>query len=340
MAYDGRLGDFLNVGLSDLDVLALLPESAALRLRGLRDRKADAMARIPPGYDVQQAHMEVLVAERRLETLLGGPLPLHQDDNRCVVQRRLIKERQDTHASLTRRYKVNAEEAQGVGRALITVESWIKNRPGGAVIEQVTTSVPSLLKGETLIEGVARLRRKAVEIKEALAVIERAPRPSSEVKALAKAEIEKLAKAPDVRGLFQGGTPNWPTESLTTKIFNVPDRAAVGFASAVDGLALTCWLHKDALIAAINREIDAHAHDDIAMSPSAKERAVAEMAKTLLDLEHAICRMVDVGLAQKLPLEYGDEDPAAMLGVTLRTVPPPSPQQGSSPERTGYNVRR
>ena len=340
MPDDGPAPVFLHVGLSDLDLLALLPEAVVPRLRGLRDRKADAMARIPYGSEVQDARLDVVEAERRLEQLLSGPLPLHPDDNRCVAQRRLIKERQDTYETLNRRYKVNAEEAQGLGRALREVETWIKNRPAGTVIEEVETPAPVLQKGETIIEGVARLRKKAAEHKKALAAIENAPRPSSEVKALAKAEIEKLAQAPDVRNLFKGGTPNWPTANLTAQLFNTSDRAAIGFASAVDGLALTCWLHKDALIAAINREIDAHAQDAVAMSPAAKEMAAAEMSQTLLDLEHSICRLIDVGLVQKLPVEYGSEDPAAMLGVALRTVPLPSPQQGSSLERAGYNVRR
>ena len=34
--------------------------------------------------------------------------------------------------------------------------------------------------------------------------------------------------------------------------------------------------YKDALLAAINKEIDAHAHDDLAITPVAKEKALAE----------------------------------------------------------------
>jgi hypothetical protein len=138
-----------------------------------------------------------------------------------------------------------------------------------------------------------------------------------------------------VRNLFQGGTPNWPEQSLSTRIFNI-DKPAIGFASAFDGLALTCWLHKDALLAALYREIDVHARDDIAMSPAAKEKAAAEMAQTLLNAEHQVCRLIDVALAQKLPVEFGDEDPAAILGVIPKVVPP-SPQPGY--QRQSWTVR-
>jgi len=256
------------------------------------------------------------------------------------VQRRLIKECKDTYDTLVRRQKVNAKEAQDVGRALQAVETFLKNRPGNTVFEEVMTPVPPLQKGETILEGVARLRKKAAEHRKALVAIENAPRPSSEVKALAKAEIEKLAQAPDVRNLFQGGTPNWPTANLTAQLFNISERGAIGFASTVDGLALTCWLHKDALIAAVNREIDKYAQDSIAMSPATKEKAAAEMAQTLLALEHSICRLIDVGLEQKLPIEYGEEAAGAMMGITLRTVPPPPASPGSNPGRTSWPLRR
>jgi hypothetical protein len=48
------------------------------------------------------------------------------------------------------------------------------------------------------------------------------------------------------------------------------------------------------------------------------------MAHTLLNAEHQVCRLIDVALAQKLPVEFGDEDPAAILGVILKVVPPSS----------------
>lgn len=90
------------------------------------------------------------------------------------------------------------------------------------------------------------------------------------------------------------------------------------------------WLHKDILTTAVDREIDAHAQDDIALSVAAKEKAAAEMAQNLLATERQVCALIERGLAQSLPVEYGDEHPSAILRVELRTVPP-SPRSGSSP---------
>ena len=78
---------------------------------------------------------------------------------------------------------------------------------------------------------------------------------------------------------YCGSAARWADHPSTsgqakTQIFSV--ERAIGFAPTVSPLGLVCWLHKDALLAAINKEIDAHAHDDLAITPVAKEKALAE----------------------------------------------------------------
>ena len=69
-----------------------------------------------------------------------------------------------------------------------------------------------------------------------------------------------------------------------------------------DTVALVAWLHKDALIAALDREIASEADDKAALSHEAREKAVAETQADLLAVERDESWFVWQAQSQGLPV--------------------------------------
>lgn len=97
-------------------------------------------------------------------------------------------------------------------------------------------------------------------------------------------------------------------------------------------LALTCWLHKDAILAALNREITSESDDAAALSTTERETRASAVMGDLGAVEYDEAHLVWQAQAEKLPLEHrSDCAPAAILQVRLVTAPRTNGSQGSSP---------
>jgi hypothetical protein len=102
-----------------------------------------------------------------------------------------------------------------------------------------------------------------------------------------------------------------------------------------DAVALVAWLHKDALVAALDREIASEADDKAALSHEAREKAEAEVQGDLLDVERAENELVFEGWTEGLPCEHrSDINPVALLGLRLTTTPRGNETPGTTP---GYS---
>ena len=73
------------------------------------------------------------------------------------------------------------------------------------------------------------------------------------------------------------------TQRVTSEVHG--ERRALAFAEVPDVLALTCWLLKDQVIAKLSAEIDSESDDAAALSAEARQKAEAEIAGDLLDIE-------------------------------------------------------
>jgi hypothetical protein len=97
-------------------------------------------------------------------------------------------------------------------------------------------------------------------------------------------------------------------------------------------LAVFCWLHRDQLVAALDREIDAEADDKAALSHEARERQAAEVQGDPLDIERQEATLMFLGWADGLPIQPRPElAPVAVLNVRLVTAPTIN-GRGSSPQ--------
>lgn len=63
------------------------------------------------------------------------------------------------------------------------------------------------------------------------------------------------------------------------------DRRSLAFSEVPDAVALVAWLHKDALIAALDREIASGGDDKSALSHEARQQREAETMGDLLAIE-------------------------------------------------------
>jgi hypothetical protein len=105
----------------------------------------------------------------------------------------------------------------------------------------------------------------------------------------------------------------------------------------VDALALFAWLHRDQLIAALDREINSEADDKCALTHEVRERQAAEVSGDLLAVERDEASLMFRAWADGSSVApRPDLAPAAWLNVTLVTAPPNV--RGSSPQHAAIEI--
>jgi hypothetical protein len=93
---------------------------------------------------------------------------------------------------------------------------------------------PKLAKGETVIDGIERLRRRVRELKADLHRIASAPFPSAYAKQRAREQVEALAMqgAPSVSLIELDGKIEFATTRLSSEIYG--EQRQLGFAEVPD----------------------------------------------------------------------------------------------------------
>src|SRR5258708_8415212 len=111
---------------------------------------------------------------------------------------------------------------------------------------------------------------------------------------------------------------NWPTE--TTRLTSMPLGAGDSqliITTVPDTLAVLAWLHRDALIARLEGEIDRCSQDDKALSAEQRAKKSAEILSDILAAEReeeTLIERMEAGGA--LFLRRTDADPRAVLGLS------------------------
>jgi hypothetical protein len=130
----------------------------------------------------------------------------------------------------------------------------------------------------------------------------------------------------------------WPMVRVRSEVLGA--QAALAFHEAVDVVGLMAWLFRDALIAALDREIDAESDDASALTHADREVRIAEAEADLLSTERDICALIWRGQAEGLRVEFpADISPLALLGVTLVTTPRADALPPTSPGQS-WTLRR
>jgi hypothetical protein len=151
------------------DVIELLPPGAADRLRALRQRFTDLNTLIPKHDVMHEASTARIVAEQRLQRLLApraeNGLSLNPTDTRVIEQQKLVQKLTDDLRRLNELVETRSAVWHAASHVLSAVESWLKDGgiPPGVVLQDIEGKPPQLLKNETVIDAIERLRRRGRE---------------------------------------------------------------------------------------------------------------------------------------------------------------------------------
>lgn len=146
--------------------------------------------------------------------------------------------------------------------------------------------VPKLVKGETALDAIERLRRRGRELKPDLHRIRSAPFPSSWAKQRLREMVDQLAArgAPDPTNLLEhDGEIIWPSMRLQSEVIGA--QRSLAFHEAVDVVGMLAWLHKDALIKKLDALVASEADDEAALTHEARREREAELLGDLLEQE-------------------------------------------------------
>lgn len=305
------------------DLADLLPAEAATRLRAWREQRDDFRAAyVGLADEWHELHLEKQKAANRVVVLTDGfaasaagygyTLPA---DHPSVIDAKEKLARYTAELNrLTERRDARGHRGGEIGRFIEIAERYVAAHAAASF-----SPVPVKPKGtlEAARKEIARLRVDLDEIRAA-------PIPSKQVKAAMHAEIDRLAAngRPNVFGAIEYGEDiKWPrlvqkvnTTNLSLASATGPAAQLIGLASTEcpDVLSLLAWLHKDALIAALEREIDEMADDGAALSDEERAAKVTEIEVALLAAERNEVALVD----ESGEIAYRpDTDPRALLGI-------------------------
>jgi hypothetical protein len=319
--------NFTPLGGPAFDLIEILPPAAADKMRQLRQRSLDLHAIIPPYEDIRQASIARGEAANALKRLtdhqqLGG-FNLKPDHPSVRQAQRTLDKATATFDELRARQATRSSAWQASSQPVANVETWLRDgRPQGAAVEDIEPPATKLNKGEGLLDAIARLQRRARELKADLHRIASAPFPSAYAKQQMRAEIEQLSQrgAPDPTLLIELDRPVvWPTQRTQSEVHGTTERA-IAFGEAVDTVALLAFLLKPTLTAALDKLIDEASDDKSALSHEARQLAEATVLSDLLAVERDEAALTWRAIAEQLPCQFrADISPVALLGVALVT---------------------
>lgn len=259
----------------------------------------------------------------------SGGYNLADNDLRVVSEQEKLNQKS---AELKRRNELS-ELRGGRWRILSTLvrrsENWIMDIPAGTAIAMHTVD-PQLRGGETLVDGIERLRGRLREVRAEHDRVMAAPWPSAVAKQKLRQQINKLAEAGRPLAhlaIDRGSEIAFPMRSYQIKIMN-SDPAAIGFHEAPDPIALLCWLLREPLRLALESEIDAAANDVAALTAEQRQQAAERLLADALELEREESELVwRAQTDNPTILQRDDIAIPALLNVELVPAPPRVPRE-------------
>jgi hypothetical protein len=189
---------FVSVGMHTVpsfDVIERVPEERKDLFRKICQHVDDACALAVPFEVVRAASINRIEKGNAFRRFKDHPqddgLGLKSDDPRVVAAEKELAKATDEFERTKQRSEERAEAQQAALRVKATCEDYLRHGvPGNCKLEAVEVEPPKLNKGETVIDGIERLRRRCRELRADLHRIASAPYPSSHAKARMKAQIE------------------------------------------------------------------------------------------------------------------------------------------------------
>jgi hypothetical protein len=320
----------------DFDPIERLPEERKDLLRKIRQHADDGCALAVPFETVREASMDKVEAENELKRRTGHPqdggFGLKPEDRSVISATKDVEKATANLRRVQELQEVRAAAQQAALQVKTACEDWLRHGvPGNCKLEAVELEQPKLVKGETVLDGIDRLRRRRRELKAAIHTIQSSCFPKSYCKNRAREMVEALARAPDVSMLVEFDREIvWPTMRVQSEVIGAGQRG-LAFHEAIDVVGLMASLLKPALISFLDTLVDAESDDPAALSHVARQQREAEAMGDLLAVERDESALVWMAQAQGLAIEHRSAcAPEAILGCRLITAP----RANETPETT------
>jgi hypothetical protein len=152
-------------------------------------------------------------------------------------------------------------------------------------------------------------------VSEELARVRNAPRTTNEAKAFMRQQVAALAQQgkPTVEDLFHGGDVQWPTEQFSAACHGTNPSVLV--ATVRNASALVAWAARDAIIVALDAEIDRLGNDGDALSAEDQAARIAECELALLNLQREAEALIERLEGDGVMVHRVCADPRVLLGI-------------------------
>lgn len=204
--------------------------------------------------------------------------------------------------------KIRAQSSATPSRCV----SFLRGLPPEAKIQPFDGKLPKP-NGSDPQKAVSQLRQRLADLQTERWELSSALYPMTDALSVMRAEITRLAALgrPDVGPCLAAKQPPiWPMARVLD-IAGLPTLTQFG-----DGLALLCWLHKDALIDRLSQEITALADDRSALTDHQRKSRDAEIAAEILRLEREEEALVEAAQNNSILIQRrSDCSPVAVLAL-------------------------
>jgi hypothetical protein len=326
------------------DVIDGLPgDESRHRLESLRQRAHDARSLFEPVFDqIRETRIELDRSRSRLRQLVQprsvGGYGLSQGDENTPADRQVADVQgiiSKYEGELARLSAMEAERAaiwRNVGVLVQRCEDWIRSgRPHGTTLTEVAAiEFDEIVKrDEKVNDALERLRHRLRELAADRHRIESAAYPSADCKARLREQIDTLANrgTPSVDMLIEhNGEIGWPQTTQRHELVAMgTDGSPVrGHATGetFDALGVFVWMHRAALLKAIDALVDSESDDAHALSVTDREVRLAEIERDRLATERMEAALIwSCQIAGQAIEHRADVSVLALLGIELRTVP-------------------
>jgi hypothetical protein len=305
-----------------------LSSKAMGKLLSIRQRAADAKAvQQRFGGDIEQLRED----RGRIETQISSLNDRRNDDQpdpRCAgLQTELdaIKREIMRLDALRAESGSTANELQQLSDVLVKYVGRISD---GQAVSHKPTVEPNIIDGESLFDAVERRRRRVRELRSDLEQVRSLPYPSSEAKQLMRVQIARLAEKgePNVFDLIDTrGEIVWPSETLQS--MSEPSDGSgrhLILTSVPAFLPLMASIFQAELISFLDKKIDQHSDDSVALTAEQRATKSREILSDILAVEREeeeLIEQIESGGATLV--RRRDADPRAVLGLSS-DLPAPS----------------
>lgn len=299
-------------------MMSHLPPTAIDALAALREEADDAAAIVMASYEkLKDANAAAVATRAAVSDLVSRNLPYASEQ--IAALRKDADSAVAAQAEASRKYTTRQAAADPLRNLLQRVEAYVSRLNGPVLDVSLPDARPA--KGQTLAHAVDEVRAAIGDKKLDRSVAQNAPLTAAEAKRIARVEIDALAESGriDVEGAVESGAElGFPFNRRPGQTISLSRRFSMTAedVDVVDVLAVMTWLHRDAMIAKIEAEIDLAADEAAALDATRRAERVAETAAEILKLERREEALIRQARAAGLPIaRRPDADPRAVLGL-------------------------